>query len=146
MGILRCARPMSDLADCYYYHPVRSTSFSLPDYRGHHETVNRIDSIFRFRDGNFMLCQNAQLPSWLLLLPPSQKYINPIYPVKQAIPRESPNTIITNTCVVRSNGERTSQLMFHVPRGLMKRFSGAFLISISLPATDLECLIRNLIL
>ena len=35
--------------------------------------------------------------------------------------------------------------MFYVPRGLMKRFSGGFLISISLPATDLECLIRNLI-
>ena len=35
--------------------------------------------------------------------------------------------------------------MFYVLRGLMKRFSGAFLISISLPATDLECLIKNLI-
>ena len=35
--------------------------------------------------------------------------------------------------------------MFYVPRGLMKRFPGAFLISISLPATDLECLIKNLI-
>ena len=35
--------------------------------------------------------------------------------------------------------------MFYVPWGLMKRFSGGFLISISLRATDLECLIRNLI-
>ena len=37
--------------------------------------------------------------------------------------------------------------MFYVPRGLiMEKFSGSFLISISLSATDLECLIRNLIL
>ena len=35
--------------------------------------------------------------------------------------------------------------MFYVPRGLMKRFSGDFLISISLPANDLECLIGSLI-
>ena len=35
--------------------------------------------------------------------------------------------------------------MFYVPQGLMKRFSGGFLISISLPATDLECLIKNFI-
>ena len=34
--------------------------------------------------------------------------------------------------------------MFYVPRGLTKRFSGAFLISISLPAADLEYLIKNL--
>ena len=63
----------------------------------------------------------------------------------QAIPGELPNTILTNTYVVGSNGERMSLLMFHVPRGFMERFSGGFLISISLPATDLECLIRNLI-
>ena len=30
-------------------------------------------------------------------------------------------------------------------QGLMKRFFGGFLISISLPVTDLECLIENLI-
>ena len=35
--------------------------------------------------------------------------------------------------------------MFYVPWGLMKRFSGCFMISINLPATDLKCLIRNLI-
>ena len=35
--------------------------------------------------------------------------------------------------------------MFHVPRGLIKGFSGGFLTSFSLPATDLEWLIRNLI-
>ena len=35
--------------------------------------------------------------------------------------------------------------MFYVPRGPKERFSGGFLISISLPATDLECLIRNVI-
>ena len=58
---------------------------------------------------------------------------------------ESPNTILTNTFVAGSNGERTSQLMFYVPRGPMKSFSGGFLILISLPATDLECLIRNVI-
>ena len=33
--------------------------------------------------------------------------------------------------------------MFYVPRGLMKRFSGGFLVSISLPATDLECLTKK---
>ena len=63
----------------------------------------------------------------------------------QSIPGESPNTILTNTCVAGSNGEQTSQLMFCVSWGLMKRFSGGFLISISLPATDLECLIKSLI-
>ena len=63
----------------------------------------------------------------------------------QAIPRESPNTILSNTRIVGSNGKRTSQLMFYVPQGLMKKFSGSFLISVSLLATDLECLIRNLI-
>ena len=31
--------------------------------------------------------------------------------------------------------------MFYVPRGLRERYSGAFLILVSLPATDLECLI-----
>ena len=31
------------------------------------------------------------------------------------------------------------------PRGLMKRFSGGFLISVSLSATDLVCLIKILI-
>ena len=36
-------------------------------------------------------------------------------------------------------------MMFYDPGGLMKRFSGSFLISISLPATDHECLLRNLI-
>ena len=35
--------------------------------------------------------------------------------------------------------------MFYVRRGFTKRFSGAFLISISLPTTDLECLIKTLI-
>ena len=35
--------------------------------------------------------------------------------------------------------------MFYVPWGLMKRFSGVVLIAISLPATDLKCLIKNLI-
>ena len=35
--------------------------------------------------------------------------------------------------------------MFYVSLGLMKRFSGGFFISISLPSTDFECLIRNLI-
>ena len=35
--------------------------------------------------------------------------------------------------------------MFYVPRGLMKRISGGFLISISLPAADLECSIKSLI-
>ena len=63
----------------------------------------------------------------------------------QAIPEESPNTILTNMCVVGSNGERTSELMFYVTWGFMKRFSGVVLISISLPATDLECLIKTLI-
>ena len=33
--------------------------------------------------------------------------------------------------------------MFYVPRGIMKRFLGGFSISTSLPATDLECLIKN---
>ena len=32
--------------------------------------------------------------------------------------------------------------MFYVPRGLMKRFSGGFLISVSLSATDLIRLIK----
>ena len=41
----------------------------------------------------------------------------------QAIPGESPNTIPTNTCVVRSNGERTGQLMFYVAGGFMEKFS-----------------------
>ena len=36
--------------------------------------------------------------------------------------------------------------MFYVLWGLMERFSGGFLISISLPATDLERLINNLII
>ena len=40
----------------------------------------------------------------------------------QAIPRGSPNTILTNTCVVGSNGERTSHLMFYVRQGLIKGF------------------------
>ena len=35
--------------------------------------------------------------------------------------------------------------MFYVPQGLVKRFSGGFLISVSLSATDLLCLIKNLI-
>ena len=35
--------------------------------------------------------------------------------------------------------------MIYAPRGLMKRLSGGFLISVSLLSTDLECLIRNLI-
>ena len=35
--------------------------------------------------------------------------------------------------------------MLYVPRGLMKSFSEGFLISVSLPATDLECLTINLI-
>ena len=35
--------------------------------------------------------------------------------------------------------------MFYAPWELAKRISGDFLISISLAATDLECLIRNLI-
>ena len=35
--------------------------------------------------------------------------------------------------------------MFYVPRGLTKRFPYAFLISLTFPATDLECLIKNLI-
>ena len=47
--------------------------------------------------------------------------------------------------VVGRNGERTSQLMFYVAWGFMERFSEGFLISISLPATDLKCLIKNLI-
>ena len=62
-----------------------------------------------------------------------------------AIPGESSNTIITNVCVVGSDGERASYLIFYVPWGLAGRFSGGFLISVSLPATDLESLIRNLI-
>ena len=66
-------------------------------------------------------------------------------PRAQAIPGESSNTILTYTCIVGSNSERTSSLMFYVPRGFMERFSGGFLISISLSAADLECLIRNLI-
>ena len=61
------------------------------------------------------------------------------------IPGESPNTILTNMCVVGSNGGRTSSLTFHVPRRFMERFSGGFFISVSFPTTDLECLIRNLI-
>ena len=40
----------------------------------------------------------------------------------QTIFGESPNTILTNTCVVGSNGERTIQLMFCVARGFMERF------------------------
>ena len=38
--------------------------------------------------------------------------------------------------------------LVNVPRGLMKlkRFFDGFLTSISLPATDLECLIKNLII
>ena len=64
----------------------------------------------------------------------------------QAIPGESPNTILTNMCVVGSNGEWTSQSMFYVPWGLMKKFSGGFLISVSLSATDPVRLIKNLIL
>ena len=35
--------------------------------------------------------------------------------------------------------------MLSVPRGLMKRFSGGFLISASLSVTDLVCLIKKLI-
>ena len=66
-------------------------------------------------------------------------------PTFQAIPGESPNTILNNMCVVGSNGERTSYSMFYVARGVMERFSGGSLISISLPATDLECLMKNLI-
>ena len=50
-----------------------------------------------------------------------------IYSVYQMIAGELPNT---NTCVVGSNGERMSnKLMFYVSQGLMKRFSGSFLIS-----------------
>ena len=67
------------------------------------------------------------------------------YPTNQAIPGESPNTILTNSSVVGSNGQWTSQLMFYGLWGLMKRFSGGILISVSSLATDLECLIRNLI-
>ena len=33
--------------------------------------------------------------------------------------------------------------MFYVPRGLMKGLSGVSLISVSLSATDLLCLIKN---
>ena len=63
----------------------------------------------------------------------------------QAIPGESPNIILTNKWVVGSSDDRTSQLMFYVHQGLMKRFSVGFLVSIGLPATDLECLIKILI-
>ena len=35
--------------------------------------------------------------------------------------------------------------MFYVPRGLTKRFSGAFLISVTFPATDLECVQKKFI-
>ena len=72
------------------------------------------------------------------------KFLEVNEPIR-AILGESPDTILTNTCVVGSNGERTSQLMFYVSRGFMERFSGGFLISVSFPATDLECLIKNLI-
>ena len=69
-----------------------------------------------------------------------------VYKVRgQTIPKESPNAIRANTCVVGNNGERTSWIMFYVPRRLMKRFLGGFLISINLPGTDLECLVRNLV-
>ena len=35
--------------------------------------------------------------------------------------------------------------MFYILQGLMKKFSAGFLISVSLSATDLLCLIKNLI-
>ena len=35
--------------------------------------------------------------------------------------------------------------MFYVPRGLMKRFSCGFLVSITSPGTNLEGLIKGLI-
>ena len=39
----------------------------------------------------------------------------------ESIPGESPNSIITNTCAVGSNGERTSYLMFYVPWGACEK-------------------------
>ena len=53
------------------------------------------------------------------------------------------NTFLTNKWVVGSNGERTNQLMFYVIRGLIKRFSGGLLISVSFSATDLLCLVKD---
>ena len=58
--------------------------------------------------------------------------------LNQLIPWESPNTILTNRLKVRSSGERTSQMTFYIPQGLMKNFSGGFLFSISLLGTNLE--------
>ena len=58
------------------------------------------------------------------------------------IPRESPSTILTNKCIGGSSGERTSQLVFYVPWGLMERFSRGFLVSINLSGINLENFIK----
>ena len=61
--------------------------------------------------------------------------------LKLTMPGDSQGIILTNTYVVESNGERTSYLMFYFPRGLMERFSGGFLISVSLFSIDVVCFI-----
>ena len=105
---------------CSLYFTHRTTALEISRNKG--------ESLFNIEvtdDGNFRVCNNWQL--------------------RQLIPGESPSTILANKSSFGNSGKRMSQLMFYVPRGLMKRFSGGFFVSISSSGTDLKYLTKILI-